>query len=66
MKKNTFDEWLEDDVKEEILEDLKQKWENITQGNCVFVSATERRNIDELTKHYFKQSKGNVPDTLSL
>jgi GTP-binding protein HflX len=47
-EKNTFDEWLEDDVREEILLDLKQKWENVTQGNCVFVSATERRNIDEL------------------
>lgn len=47
-EQNTFDEWLEDDVRQEILKDLKQKWENITQGNCVFVSATERRNIDEL------------------
>jgi GTPase len=47
-EQHTFDEWLEDDVKEEILRDLKDKWENITQGNCVFVSAIERRNIDEL------------------
>jgi GTP-binding protein HflX len=47
-EKNTFDEWLEADVKKEILKDLKQKWENVTHGNCVFVSATERRNIDEL------------------
>ncbi len=47
-ERHTFDEWLEDDVKEEILRDLKEKWENITQGNCVFISAIERRNIDEL------------------
>jgi GTP-binding protein HflX len=47
-EKNTFDEWLKADVKEEILKDLKQRWENVTHGNCVFVSATERRNIDEL------------------
>jgi GTP-binding protein HflX len=47
-EQHTFDEWLEDDVRQEILKDLKQKWENVTQGNCVFVSATERRNIDEL------------------
>ena len=47
-EKNTFDQWLQDDVKEEILRDLKEKWENITQGNCVFISATERKNIDEL------------------
>jgi GTPase len=43
-----FDEWLEDGVKEMILSELKQRWEEDTQGHCVFVSATERRNIDEL------------------
>ncbi len=47
-QQNTFDEWLEEDVKREILDDLKQKWQNLTQGNCVFVSATERMNIDDL------------------
>jgi GTPase len=47
-EQHTFDQWLEDDVKEEIRSDLKQKWQNITQGNCVFVSALEKRNIDEL------------------
>lgn len=47
-EQHTFDQWLEDDVKEEILRDLKEKWENITQGNCVFVSAIQRKNIDEL------------------
>jgi GTP-binding protein HflX len=47
-EKQTFDEWLEDDVKTEILRDLKEKWQNTTQGNCVFVSALERKNIDEL------------------
>ncbi|MCW3082153.1 GTPase HflX [Segetibacter sp.] len=47
-EKQTFDEWLEDDVKQEILQDLKQRWQNITGGNCVFVSALERKNIDNL------------------
>lgn len=47
-EQNTFDQWLQDDVKEEILKDLKEKWENVTQGNCVFISATKRKNIDEL------------------
>jgi GTP-binding protein HflX len=47
-EQHTFDEWLEDDVKTEILRDLKEKWQNITQGNCVFISALERKNIDEL------------------
>jgi len=43
-----FDEWLEDDVKKEILQDLKQRWQNQTQDNCVFVSAIEKTNIDTL------------------
>ncbi len=46
----TFDEWLTDDVKQDILRQLKESWEHRTHGNCVFISATERRNIDELRK----------------
>jgi len=44
----TFDQWLEEDVKKEIIADLKQRWQNETQGNCVFVSAAEKTNIDVL------------------
>ncbi|MEJ7677342.1 MAG: GTPase HflX [Segetibacter sp.] len=47
-EQHTFDQWLEDDVKEEILRDLREKWENITHGNCIFISAVQRKNIDEL------------------
>ena len=43
-----FDEWLEEDVKKEILRELKEKWQEETKGNCVFVSATEKINIDGL------------------
>ena len=43
-----FDQWLEADVKREILDDLKQRWQNETKGNCVFVSAIEKTNIDAL------------------
>lgn len=43
-----FDKWLDDSVKEQILSELRARWENETGGNCVFVSATERRNIDQL------------------
>jgi GTP-binding protein HflX len=49
-EKNTFDEWLDEDVKKEILEDLKEKWQRETEGNAVFISATEKRNIDQLRK----------------
>lgn len=47
-EKNHFDEWLEEPVKQQILSELQQRWENETQGNCVFVSAVARKNIDEL------------------
>ncbi len=43
-----FDEWLEEEVKQDILRDLKGRWQQETGGNCVFVSATERINIDGL------------------
>ncbi|MFN4007796.1 MAG: GTPase HflX [Chitinophagaceae bacterium] len=43
-----FDTWLEEDVKVEILRELRERWEHETQNNCVFVSAIERQNIDGL------------------
>ena len=47
-EQEAFDKWLEPDVKKEILNDLKERWQNETQGNCVFVSATEKTNVDGL------------------
>jgi GTP-binding protein HflX len=44
----TFDQWLQPEVKAEILRDLKQRWQEETKDNCVFVSATERTNLEEL------------------
>ena len=40
-----FDKWLEPEVKKEILDDLKARWQNETKGNCVFVSAIEKKQI---------------------
>lgn len=47
-EKNSFDEWLDDEVKTQILEELRDRWENETLGNCVFVSALEKRNMEGL------------------
>jgi GTP-binding protein HflX len=47
-EKHTFDPWLDDAVKTEILNDLKERWERETHGNAVFISAIEKRNIEEL------------------
>ena len=47
-EEQAFDQWLEPAVKAEILDDLKQRWQNETKGPCVFISATERINLDNL------------------
>ena len=56
-EQNHFDEWLEPGVKEMILRELKERWEHDTNGHCVFVSALERRNIDELRHTILEQVK---------
>ena len=47
-EESTFDQWLEEDVKQDILRELKERWQEETKGNCVFVSAIERKNLDVL------------------
>jgi len=49
-KKNTFDAWLDDNVKKEMMNELEEKWKEKTGNNCVFISATKKNNIDELRK----------------
>ncbi len=48
--KHTFDEWLEEGTKEEILKDLEERWQQQTGGNAIFISALEKTNIDALRK----------------
>jgi GTP-binding protein HflX len=47
-EEKNIDPWLETNVKQEILRELREKWEHNTDGNCIFISATERTNIDPL------------------
>lgn len=47
-EKKYFDEWLEDEVKQDLLLELKDKWSHATNNNCVFISALEKQNVDEL------------------
>ncbi|MBL7720219.1 MAG: GTPase HflX [Flavipsychrobacter sp.] len=47
-EKNTFDEWLDDEVKQDLLQQLKNRWQHETGDACVFISAIERRNLEEL------------------
>jgi GTP-binding protein HflX len=47
-EKNTFDPWLEEEVRAELLSELKEKWMRETHGRGVFISATEKMNVEEL------------------
>jgi GTP-binding protein HflX len=47
-EQQTFDPWLEENVKQELMNELKERWMGETNGHCVFISATEKRNIDTL------------------
>jgi GTP-binding protein HflX len=46
--KNNFDEWLEEEPKQEILRDIEERWQEETGGNAIFISALERTNIEQL------------------
>lgn len=45
-EEKVFDPWLDEEVKKDMLQQLYDRWESITEGNCIFISASERRNID--------------------
>jgi GTP-binding protein HflX len=47
-EERTFDNWLEPEVKTQLLEELTRRWQHETSSRCVFISATERREIDRL------------------
>jgi GTP-binding protein HflX len=49
-EQKVFDPWLEEPVKQELMSELRERWERETNGNAVFVSATEKRNIEELRR----------------
>lgn len=49
-EERTFDEWLGGETKAQILEDLYERWQRETNNNAIFISAVEKRNIDQLRK----------------
>ncbi|RYY85040.1 MAG: GTPase HflX [Chitinophagaceae bacterium] len=46
--KKTFDDWLDDATKADLLRELEERWQRETGGNALFISALERTNIDKL------------------
>lgn len=53
----TFDDWLDDEVKEDMLRQLRQRWDNLTHGNAIFISATEKTNIPLLRETILERVK---------
>ncbi len=47
-EKITFDQWLAPEVKQQLLDELQQKWNEKTKGKAVFISAIEKLNIENL------------------
>ena len=44
---HTFDEWLSDEIKAELLQQLEERWQLESGNNALFISATTKRNIDQ-------------------
>lgn len=47
-EQHVFDPWLDEAVKTEMINDLNDRWQQLTHNAAIFVSATERRNLDVL------------------
>ncbi len=47
-EKQNIDEWLDDEVKASLINELMERWQRETNGNAVFVSAIMHQNIDQL------------------
>lgn len=47
-EQSVFDPWLDEEVKKDMLTQLESRWQLLTHSSAIFVSATERRNLDGL------------------
>ncbi len=47
-EERTFDKYLTNEIKTDILNELKNTWMQKSNAHCVFISATEKNNIEEL------------------
>lgn len=52
-----FDKWLEDEVKQDLLHQLNDRWQHATNNSSIFISATERKNIDGLRQTILSKVK---------
>lgn len=54
---NTFDQFLSEEVKEDLLKQLYRRWDNLTHGNALFISALELSNIERLRETLLNKVK---------
>lgn len=47
-EQETFDKWLDEEVKTDMLRQLEARWEAETDGHAVFIAAIEKRNFERL------------------
>ena len=52
-----FDEWLDPEVKQDLLIQLNERWQHLTNNSAIFISATERKNIDGLRETILNKVK---------
>ncbi len=56
-EKITFDAFLSKEVKEDLLKQLYRRWDNLTHGNALFISALELSNIELLRETLLNKVK---------
>jgi len=56
-EEQTFDKWLDDEVKQDLMNQLHDRWNHLTNNSCVFISATERMNVDGLREKILTKVK---------
>ncbi len=58
MKRKVFSiPWLDDEVKKDMLTQLESRWQQLTNNSAIFISATERRNLDGLRNTILNKAK---------
>lgn len=45
-EEQTFDKWLDPEVKSDMLQQLDDRWQHITNNSAIFISAITRQNLD--------------------
>ena len=56
-EKNYLDEFTPPSINAEVMAELQNTWQTRLQGNCVFISAIEKKNVDGLRNTILEKVK---------